>query len=148
MTGANLQTSVYRELVTLSKVNETFIRVECSGGVRQELNEFFSFYAPGYKFMPLYKNRMWDGKIRLFNKNSTMYAGLLPYIASFCRDRDYDIEVAEELEYTNECSIHEVAEFAKSTGLTLTPRDYQLEAVAHCIRYTYSLSSFKSEGFS
>ena len=134
MTGANLQTSVYRELVTLSKVNETFIRVECSGGIRQELNEFFSFYAPGYKFMPLYKNRMWDGKIRLFNKNSTMYSGLLPYITSFCKDRDYDVEVSDELEYTNECSIHEVAEFAASTGLTLTPRDYQLEAVAHCIR--------------
>ena len=134
MTGANSQTSVYRELVTLSKVNETFIKVECSGGIRQELNEFFSFYAPGYKFMPLYKNRMWDGKIRLFNKNSTMYSGLLPYITSFCKDRDYDVEISAELEYTNECSIHEVAEFAKSIGLTLTPRDYQLEAVAHCIR--------------
>jgi len=134
LTGVNLQTSVYRELITLSKVNEAYIKIDCSGGIRQELNEFFSFYAPGYKFMPLYRNRMWDGKIRLFNKNSTMYLGLLPYITSFCKDRDYDIEISEDLEYANECSIQEVSDFAKSINLSLTPRDYQLEAVAHCVR--------------
>lgn len=127
-------TQLYRELVTLSKVNETFIKVECSGGLRQELNEFFSFYAPGYKFMPLYKNRMWDGKIRLFNKNSTMYRGLLPYIISFCNDRDYDINVSDELDYTNECSLSEVEEFASTLNLPFKPRDYQIEAVAHCVR--------------
>ena len=134
MNGVNSQTSVYRELVTLSKVNEAYIKVDCSGGIRQELNEFFSFYAPGYKFMPLYRNRMWDGKIRLFNKNSTMYTGLLPYVVSFCKDRDYDIEVSDELDYANECSINEVSEFSEILNLPFEPRDYQLEAVAHCIR--------------
>ena len=44
--GESLPTSVYRELITLSKVNETYLRVDGSGGVRRELNEFFSFYAP------------------------------------------------------------------------------------------------------
>ena len=130
----NAVTQLYRELVTLSKVNETFIKIECSGGLRQELNEFFSFYAPGYKFMPLYKNRMWDGKIRLFNKNSTMYRGLLPYIVSFCRDRDYDIEVVDDLEYTNECSLAEISDFASTLNLPYELRDYQIEAAAHCVR--------------
>ena len=54
--GENLPTSAYRELITLSKVNEAYLKVDSAGGVRQELNEFFSFYAPGYKFMPSYKN--------------------------------------------------------------------------------------------
>lgn len=134
MIGENSLISVYRELVTLSKVNETFIKVDCSGGIRQELNEFFSFYAPGYKFMPLYKNKMWDGKIRLFNKNSTIYTGLLPYIVSFCKDREYEIEVAEELEYTNQCSLSEVIDFSKTLNLPFDLRDYQTEAVAHCVR--------------
>lgn len=134
MTGANLQTSVYRELITLSKVNETYIRVSCSGGIKQELNDFFSFFAPGYKFMPLYKNKMWDGKIRLFDKNARIYLGLLPYLMTFCKDRNYDLSIDDNLDYSNECSIVEVQEFAKSIECTLVPRDYQLEAVAHCIR--------------
>jgi len=116
-------------------VNETYLRVDGSGGVRRELNEFFSFFAPGYKFMPAYKNRFWDGKIRLFNgNNNTIYLGLLPYIKAFCADRDYDLEYDETLELANECSIAEVEEFAKTLNLPFEPRDYQCEAVAHCIR--------------
>ena len=133
--GESLPTSVFRELITLSKVNETYLRVEGSGGVRRELNEFFSFYAPGYKFMPAYRNKFWDGKIRLFdgNKNTT-YLGLLPYIKAFCKDRDYDLEFDEELEYSNECSLSEVNDFASTLNLPFQPREYQTEAVAHCIR--------------
>lgn len=138
-TGGNSPTSVYRELITLSKVNETYLKIDCSGGIRRELAEYFSFYAPGYKFMPLYRNKMWDGKIRLFNKNSTMYTGLLSYIQSFCADRDYDVDIKDNLDYTNECSIHEVKEFSKDLNLTLVPRDYQIEAVSHCIRNDRSM---------
>ena len=133
--GESLPTSVFRELITLSKVNETYLRVEGSGGVRRELNEFFSFYAPGYKFMPAYRNKFWDGKIRLFdgNKNQT-YFGLLPYVKAFCKDRDYDIEYDDSLELSNTCSLSEVEDFAKSLNLPFEIRDYQTEAVAHCIR--------------
>ena len=139
MTGANLQTSVYRELITLSKVNETYIKVDCSNGIKKELSDFFSFFAPGYKFMPLYKNKIWDGKIRLFESNSTIYLGLLSYLTAFCKDRDYDLAIQDNLDYSNECSVVEVQDFAKSIGCTLTPRDYQLEAVAHCIRLNRAL---------
>lgn len=134
MIGEDLHSSVYRELITLSKVNETYLRVECSGGIRRELSDFFSFYVPGYKFMPLFKNKMWDGKIRLFNVDSTLYIGLLPYIQSFAKDRDYDLEVHDDLDYSNECSLQEVSDFSNELNIPLTPRDYQLEAVAHCVR--------------
>ena len=133
--GESLQTSVYRELITLSKVNETYLRVDGSGGVRRELNEFFSFFAPGYKFMPAYRNKFWDGKIRLYNgNNNTIYLGLLPYIKAFCKDRDYDLEYDESLEFANECSIAEIEDFATTLNLPFKPHDYQVEAVAHCVR--------------
>lgn len=134
MIGEDLPSSVYRELITLYKVNETYLRVECSGGIRRELSEFFSFYVPGYKFMPLFKNKMWDGKIRIFNIDSTLYIGLLPYVLSFAKDRDYDVDIQDDLDYNNECSLQEVSDFATDLNIPLTPRDYQLEAVAHCIR--------------
>ena len=34
-----------------------------------ELNDFFTFEVPGFKYMPAYKNKMWDGKIRLLKES-------------------------------------------------------------------------------
>ncbi len=51
------------------KVDEVSLRVtspDDSGSIR-ELAEHFTFFAEGYKFMPAYRNKVWDGKIRLFN---------------------------------------------------------------------------------
>ena len=42
----------------------SMLYVECEPGYAAELSEFFSFYVPGYKFMPAYKNKVWDGKIQ------------------------------------------------------------------------------------
>ena len=134
-TGGNSRTSAYRELLTLSKVNETYLKVECNRGLAQELNEFFSFYAPGYKFMPAYKNRMWDGKIRLFNlNNQQIYLGLLPYICKFCDERDYDYDIESGIDSQEEFSFVECEEFSKELSLPFAARKYQLEAVTHCIR--------------
>lgn len=140
MTGENLLTSAYRELLTVSKVNETYLKVDCNRGLAQELNEFFSFYAPGYRFMPTYKNRFWDGKIRLFNLNNNgLYVGLLPYLKNFCQERDYDLEVPDDLELQEEFSFMEAEDFASTLNLTLTPRKYQLEAFTHSVRHNRSL---------
>ena len=59
---------------------------------------------------------------------------MLPYIKSFCKDRDYDLDFDESLELSNECSLHEVNEFAKELNIPHALRDYQLEAIAHCVR--------------
>lgn len=140
LSGGNLPTSAYRELITLSKVNETYLKVDCNRGLAQELNEFFSFYAPGYKFMPSYKNRFWDGKIRLFNLNNNgIYVGLLPYLKTFCQERNYDIEIPDELETQEEFSFMEAENYASTLNLSLTPRKYQLEAFTHCVRNNRSV---------
>jgi superfamily II DNA or RNA helicase len=139
-TGESSRTSAYRELISLSKVNETYLRVDCNRGLSQELNEFFSFYAPGYKFMPAYKNRMWDGRIRLYNLNNQMlYVGLLPYIKSFCRERDYILEYDDDLEQLQQFSFNEAIEFAQTLGMPHEPRKYQLEALVHSIRHNRSM---------
>lgn len=137
MTSATIK---YRELITLSKVNETYLRVDCGRGLSQELSEFFSFYVPGYKFVPSYKSRMWDGKIRLFNLNTQLiYLGLLPYIKSFCNERDYDLEYDDDLESLHQLSVAETEQFSQTLGLPFAARKYQIDAVAHCIRHNRSL---------
>ena len=139
-TGGNSQTSAYRELLVIEKVNETYLKVDCSRGIAQDLSEFFSFFAPGYKFMPAFKRRQWDGRIRLFNnKNNTIYVGLLPYIKSFCDERDYDLQYDSDLELQEEFSFQEAVEFSQTLGLPFEARKYQLEAFTHSVRHNRSM---------
>ena len=139
-TGGNSHTSAYRELLVVEKVNETYLKVDCSRGIAQELNEFFSFFAPGYKFMPAFKRRQWDGRIRLFNsRNNGLYVGLLQYLKSFCDERDYDLEFDSDLELQEEFSFQEAAEFSQTLALPFEPRKYQLEAFTHSVRHNRSM---------
>ena len=53
--------------IRVRKKDEVHLIVDCDPSLRQELSEHFTFEVPGAKFNPLYRNRMWDGKIRLFS---------------------------------------------------------------------------------
>ena len=47
----------------ISKKNEVYLILsELSSSENQELADFFTFEVPGAKFMPMYRNRIWDGK--------------------------------------------------------------------------------------
>src|SRR6056300_1540248 len=84
------------DIVTVKKKNEVFLNIECDPSIEMELSEHFQFFVPGYKFMPAYRNRMWDGKIRLFDtRKKTLYCGLLQYLKEFCDVRGYEIKSPE-----------------------------------------------------
>ena len=53
--------------LVISKKNEVHLHVESDIHVYYELADYFTFEVPGAKFMPTYKSKYWDGKIRLFN---------------------------------------------------------------------------------
>ena len=77
----------------INKKDEVYVKISCEKSVAKELSEFFTFFVPGYQFVPAYRNRIWDGKIRLFNLQShTLYRGLLKYVESFCESREYTFE--------------------------------------------------------
>ena len=42
-------------------------KIDSEASTAQEICDHFTFMVPGYTFMPAYRNRMWDGKIRLFS---------------------------------------------------------------------------------
>ena len=112
--------------------DEVYIKIECDRGLAQELSDYFTFEVPGAKFMPSYKNRMWDGKIRLFNTaNHTLYKGLVRRVEKFCHDRDYECVVHGGLNHVNDIPLNELEEFLKGK---YSPRDYQLRAIAHALR--------------
>lgn len=122
------------ELISISKNNEVYLKISCTEGVKRELYEHFSFFAPNYRFHPKYKKKLWDGKIRLFNRRTgQIYAGLLKNIAQFCRDRNYQLETDFSVSDVP-FSEHELDEFIHELCLTKTPRNYQREAIIKAIR--------------
>jgi superfamily II DNA or RNA helicase len=119
----------------LHKKNEAFIQFECDRNIAQELSDYFTFYVPGYQFVPAYKSRLWVGKIRLADLRSfSIYHGLVPYIEKFCKERDYTLEIDSDVSTTENYSAIEAAEFVKSLKLPHEIRDYQLKSFIHAIR--------------
>jgi superfamily II DNA or RNA helicase len=126
------------EQIIINKKDETHVKLSCDKGLLQELSDYFTFYVPGYKFMPSYRNKIWDGKIRLLNTNThTIYKGLIKYIQKFCEDREYECVLEDGLDETSNISVPELEMFLK--GLKYEPRDYQLRAIAHALRNHRSL---------
>lgn len=122
------------ENIQVEKIDNVNIKVIAEPSTKMELSGYFEFFVPGYKFMPAYKNRMWDGKIRLFNAmTGTIYAGLLPYIIKFAKDRGYDVTVDKALYPEDDFYENAGFDLAKEFDSAFTPRDYQNDAVAHAL---------------
>ena len=122
--------------IHISKLNEVYLQVECDNpGICYELVQYFTFEVPGHKFMPAYRNKMWDGKIRLFSdKTGKIYVGLLSYIKEFCDRNEIEYVIADNVDDTDNLDIEKVKDFVKSLkpqskGKLLEIRDYQLDAI-------------------
>ena len=133
--------------IKIKKKNEAFLHITTEASIEQELSEHFCFYVPGYKFMPAYKNRMWDGKIRLFDmRKKVLYTGLFEYLKEFAELRNYTIEVEEDAFYgrPDEDLNHDIDAFLSEIRLSvnkegITPRDYQLTALSLLLNKSRSL---------
>ena len=124
----------------ISKKNEVYLTLtDLSPSENQELSEYFTFEVPGFKFMPMYRNRMWDGKIRLFSPaTGEIYVGLLPYIKKFCDSNHISYILEKGVENERNVVRKVVRGFIKSLkpkskGKSLKIRDYQIDAVHHAI---------------
>ena len=122
--------------IHISKLNEVYLQVECDNpGICYELVQYFTFEVPGHKFMPAYRNKVWDGKIRLFSdKTGKIYVGLLSYIKEFCNRNEIEYVIADDVDDTDSLDIEKVTDFVKSLkpqskGKLLEIRDYQLDAI-------------------
>ena len=111
------------EEICVEKVNHTCIRVYADRSILYDLHDTMSFYAEGYKFMPKYRNGMWDGKIRLFNlQTGTLPAGLYPELEKFAVSNGYNIVVHEDSEY----ELQENHDLKYNLDIPLTSADNKL----------------------
>ena len=121
--------------VEISKVNEVYIRVSCQRDIAQEISDHFTFLVPGHTFVPAYRKKLWDGKIRLFNvMNHLLYYGLLEHLCKFLYHRNYKTKFVDD--FKTESVILTYKDLPK---LPVEIRDYQLDAINHALSKHRSL---------
>lgn len=124
------------ETIRIRKLNEVYNKIDCEPSIAMELNTYFTFDVPGAKFMPAVRNKVWDGKIRLFNlMTCTLYGGLNRYVEEFCKSRNYEVEYETDFS-SDEFSLIEAKKFIETLSIPskFESRDYQLEAFVHAVR--------------
>ena len=81
--------SGYMTDLIITQIDSVHIKIDCERALARELNQFFTFTVPNYQFTPAYKNKTWDGQIRLYNLyKRTLYAGLLECNLSCNNERE------------------------------------------------------------
>ena len=124
----------------ISKINEVYLQLKVDDDLERELTDYFTFEVPGAKYMPHYRKKLWDGKIRLFSpQNGRIYVGLLPYIKEFCSRNSVEYIMEEGVENERNIDRESVRKFAeslrpKARGKSIEFRDYQIDAIFHAIR--------------
>ena len=127
-------------MLHVSKKDESKIYLRSDdSGILMEISEYFTFFAEGYKWMPAYRNKLWDGKLRLYDyRSQTLPFGLLARVAEFCQERGYKLECDDSLSHKF-YEKKELQSFIDNSKLAIKdkeikPRDYQLDAFYHGIQ--------------
>ena len=129
------------DTVSVEIINAVYLKVNADSGIRMELEDYFKFQPSGYQFNPSYKNRVWDGWIRLFQAlRPKLYVGLFSKLVKFCEDRGYDLKAPDHLYVAEEIPDDYGYQIAKDIGCKFEPRDYQNQYVVDAIRDSRSLS--------
>ena len=126
--------------IYISKQDEVYLKIRCESSVAQELCDYFTFTVPGYTFMPSYRMKLWDGKIRLFNvHNRLLYTGLFEYVYKFAQNRHYSIIPDGDWWQPRQIIPKDFDYLITNLKLPFEPRDYQLEAFYHALSYKKAL---------
>ena len=131
--------------LVISKKNEVYLNVEAEPHVYYELADQFTFEVPGAQFSPAYKNKYWDGKIRLFNtQTKQIYVGLLDRVIQFCTDHNYTYAFQPSkfyglpFEVNEQISLEGVKDYMNAI-CKYSPRSYQVEGVYDALRHNRKL---------
>jgi superfamily II DNA or RNA helicase len=112
--------------------------IKTDNAIKKELRDYFSFMVPGAQYMPMFKRRIWDGKIRLYDiLTSTLPRGLKTYLKKFADERKYSISFKES---KKDLCITQEELATLYTGLNVTVKKsiiqmhpHQSQAIIHAI---------------
>ena len=103
--------------VTINKLNNSYLKIECSRAISHELRDNFSYYVDNYQHNPKYKNGYWNGKDVLYDVDKNqIYVGLLDDVIEFCREKNYRYCVTFE-QTTNQFTNQHLDQFCSEINL-------------------------------
>ena len=127
-------------VLKVAKVNSVYLQIEAEADVRRELTDYFSFEVPGYKFTPQFRNRVWDGKIRLYSyATGQLYVGLYPYLKDWCNKKNIQIEEINKIHTIKTHTAADIQALVDSYDISIEPRDYQIDAFKYALDYERGL---------
>lgn len=122
----------------LRKHNNVYTDIICDDGVARELSDHFAFYVDNYQYMPAFRSRRWDGKVRCFDLRSRrVLTGLHSQLLQFCRANDYVVTYDNAADFAAQSiSVTECSDYIASLSLSdaYKIRDYQLSSFLRAVR--------------
>ncbi len=129
------------DVINVEQINAVYLKINTESSVKFELEAYFRFQPQGYQFSPAYKNRVWDGWIRIFQPlKPVLYVGLFSKLRKFCEDRGYELNAPAHLMEGEKVPDDYGYEIAKEVNCKFEPRDYQNKYIVDAIRDSRSLS--------
>jgi len=125
--------------IRVGMMSHSYLAIDANAAQDQELREFFAFFAPGYQYMPAYKRKVWDGRVKLYNQvTKQMNVGLYHHLRKFCADRFYPLQIIEHEEYgipsaKDEVDHPSLIKTMTSWQMPFEAYDYQYKAISHGI---------------
>lgn len=122
--------------VRIKKKDEVFITIVADDHILMELSDHFTFDSPKAKWSPAFKNKKWDGKIRLLHrKTGRIYGGLIHEVLDICKKSGYSVSIDKEL-FPDPVSNKDLDEFLSEleNELPFKLRDYQIEIFKRCVK--------------
>lgn len=117
--------------IEIFKVNNSTITLQCNHIISAELSRFFSAYAPNYRFMPLYKQGLWDGRLKFFSTNNELSIGLIEKVYKFAELGKYTIQC--NFERFNSLQHSDLKQFLELLKLPFELHDYQYNSLYNCL---------------
>ena len=134
-------------MIKVFRKDDVNLKIRCEErGILKEMSQFFTFNIPGAQYMPTYKKRRWDGKIKLFNMNTQeLPVGLYSYLRVFCEDRGYGIDGYDPRSKKEKVGVDKIRNFMDNHlrpyagGQEIKCHDHQVNAVKQVVDDNRSL---------
>jgi superfamily II DNA or RNA helicase len=118
--------------VTITKENESYMIVHPKDdGIKQNLHEMFTFYAPNFRWHPLFKKGLWDGKIKLYNKETELlYLNFYKKLIEKLKTANITYEEDTKVKEINKgISQEKTEEFLKNLKSEFKPYEHQIDMI-------------------
>ena len=132
------------DTVHISKANETHVRIKADRSILLELWDHFSYPHPNAAFIPAFKDKRWDGKVRLLDlRSGKLPLGLHTQTKEYCDRHDYEVVYEDHIDVENPFSVEEFRRMVLSLKLStdmegireyITPHDFQERGIIHAIQ--------------